>query len=78
MVSTITSKGQLTLPKKIRKKLNVHSGDKVEFLIDEDDNVLILPVKTSMIKLKGMVPPPTKKVSLQDMEDAIEFEGSKL
>lgn len=78
MVSTITSKGQLTLPKKIREKLNVHSGDKVEFLIDDNDKIFILPVKTSMTELKGMVPPPGKKVSLKDMEDAIILEGSKI
>jgi antitoxin PrlF len=78
MVATITSKGQLTLPKKIREKLNVHSGDKVEFLIDENDNIFILPVKTSVKELKGMVPPPGKVVSLKDMEGAIILEGSRI
>ena len=78
MVSTITSKGQLTLPKKIREKLNVHSGDKIEFLIDENDNIIIFPIKTSLRDLKGMVPPPDKNVTLKDMDDAIILEGSKI
>ena len=47
-------------------------------LIDENDKVFIFPIKTSMKQLKGMVPATQKKVTLADMEDAIEIEGSKI
>ncbi len=78
MVSTITSKSQITMPKKIRDKLNIHIGDKVEFLLDENGYVYISPVKSSLIKLKGMVPPTHKKISLSDMQNAIEQESSRI
>ncbi|MBN1894039.1 AbrB/MazE/SpoVT family DNA-binding domain-containing protein, partial [bacterium] len=35
MVSTMTSKGQLTVPKKVRERLKLHAGDKLEFIFDE-------------------------------------------
>jgi AbrB family looped-hinge helix DNA binding protein len=47
MVATakITSKGQITLPREIRKFLNVHEGNIVSFE-KEDDRVVIKPAKT--------------------------------
>ncbi len=72
MVTTITSKGQLTLPKKIRDLLNLHPGHKVEFIIDEQGNVRMIPIKSTIKELKGMVRKPKKAVSLADMQDAIE------
>ena len=38
MKATITSKGQITIPKAIRERLNLHPGDVLEF--DEDAPVL--------------------------------------
>ena len=40
--STLTSKGQTTIPKDIRKRLNLHPGDRLECVIDEDGRVLVL------------------------------------
>ncbi len=34
-IATLTSKGQTTIPQEIRNYLGLHSGDKLEFLIDE-------------------------------------------
>jgi AbrB family looped-hinge helix DNA binding protein len=38
--STLTSKGQTTIPKDVRKRLNLHPGDRLEFVIDDDGCVL--------------------------------------
>jgi len=35
MQATITSKGQITIPKKLRNHLNLSTGDKVEFVLDK-------------------------------------------
>lgn len=75
MTSTITSKGQITLPGKIRKKFNLTVGDKIDFIIDNTGNVILQPVKNSITDLKGIVPKPLKKVSLNDMQKAIEQES---
>ena len=75
MVSKLTSKGQLTIPKSIRKKFKLHRGDKIEFFVDKDGVIVLVPVKSSVKELKGMVPLPDKKVSIEDMQEAIESRG---
>lgn len=37
--------------------------------------MVLIPVKSSVKELKGMVPPPDKKVYLEDMQEAIESRG---
>ena len=34
--STISSKGQITVPLEIRKRLGLKEGDRVEFVVDKD------------------------------------------
>jgi AbrB family looped-hinge helix DNA binding protein len=34
--SLLTVKGQTTIPKKIREYLNLHPGDKIDFIVDEN------------------------------------------
>jgi antitoxin PrlF len=75
MVSTMTSKGQLTVPKKVRDRMKIHAGDKLEFLFDESGNCRIVPLTSSMKELKGLVPRPRRPVSLKTMQDAIESRG---
>jgi AbrB family looped-hinge helix DNA binding protein len=69
--ATVTTKGQLTLPKEIRTALGVGPGDKVEFIRMEDGNYAVMPATQSVKKLKGLIPKPKKPVSLTDMDAAI-------
>ncbi|MHB8127209.1 MAG: AbrB/MazE/SpoVT family DNA-binding domain-containing protein [Desulfitobacteriaceae bacterium] len=48
-VSRVTSKGQITIPKAVRKRLNLTEGDKVAF-IEKDGNIVI--TKSSVIALR--------------------------
>ena len=41
--ATLTSKGQITLPKAIRQRLRVHTGDAVEFTIGADGKFAFVP-----------------------------------
>lgn len=75
LCSTITTKGQITIPKDIRNVLNVGKGDRVEFLVDTNGSVTILPVTTDITALKCLVPKPQKYVSLDDMKNAIRDHG---
>ena len=77
MQATITSKGQITLPKALRDQLQLVSGDRVEFIIDESNVVRMLPRKASVTNLKGMLPKPNKPVTLEEMEAAIAAAHSK-
>jgi AbrB family looped-hinge helix DNA binding protein len=71
MLATLTSKGQLTLPKPLREQLHLKPGDRVEFVITEDGRVEMQPVTASVTRLKGMVPPPQRPVSLEEMDAAV-------
>jgi antitoxin PrlF len=50
-ISRISSKGQVTIPIDIRKRLNLKEGDKVIF-VEEDDKVFI--ANASLVALKRM------------------------
>ncbi|HSP01779.1 MAG TPA: AbrB/MazE/SpoVT family DNA-binding domain-containing protein [Thioalkalivibrio sp.] len=71
MLATLTSKGQVTLPKALRERLHLRTGDKVEFLVHEDGRVELLPVTAPVTRLKGMVPRPERVISMDEMEAAI-------
>jgi antitoxin PrlF len=68
--ATLTSKGQLTLPRDVRAALGVGPGDRVDFVRMEDGNFAVLPATHSVKKLKGIIALP-KPVSLDDMDKAI-------
>ncbi|WP_435548307.1 AbrB/MazE/SpoVT family DNA-binding domain-containing protein [Desulfobacterium sp. N47] len=53
MQSTVTSKGQVTIPKEIRNILNIRPNDKVDFT-QEGDRVVLVPLKT-LKDLRGSV-----------------------
>ncbi len=40
--STITAKGQTTIPKNVREHLNLNAGDKVDFIIAGEGRVLVV------------------------------------
>jgi len=75
--ATLTSKGQLTLPKEVRDAMGVGPGDRVEFVRMEDGNFAVLPATLSIKSLKGIIPKPKQPVSLEDMDKAI-ARGAKI
>lgn len=44
--STITSQGQISIPKRVREKLHVGKGDKIAFFEDEKGRILVQEVET--------------------------------
>ncbi|MCF6191242.1 MAG: AbrB/MazE/SpoVT family DNA-binding domain-containing protein [Cocleimonas sp.] len=61
----------MTFPKAIRDQLGLEAGDKLEFTIIENGQLLIIPKKSSVKALKGMLPKPKKAISLEEMDNAI-------
>ncbi|HET7569909.1 MAG TPA: AbrB/MazE/SpoVT family DNA-binding domain-containing protein [Gammaproteobacteria bacterium] len=68
MESTIGSKGQVTVPKAVRDQLHLRPGDRVEFLVESDGSLRVVPVTASVTALKGMVSPPKQPLSLDDLQ----------
>lgn len=76
--STITTKGQCVIPKKIRDYMSLNPGDKVDFVIREDGEVYVQPVIRDVRELKGQMKKPGRKpVSLKDMEKAVRKKAGK-
>lgn len=53
--STLTSKGQTTIPKGIRDKLAMKSGDRMTFTLMPDGTVLMRVKHRSILELAGVL-----------------------
>ncbi len=69
MESSLSIKGQATIPKAIREHLHLEPGDRIKFFVHPDGSVVILP-KISTSKLKGIVK-THGRTSLEQMDKAI-------
>ena len=69
MESTITSKGQATIPKAIREHLRLKPGDRVKFFVHPDGSVVLLP-KLPASALRCIVKSRRRKVTLEEMSEA--------
>ena len=71
-VATLTNKGQVTVPKAIRTSLGIHSGDKLEFVITDTGEALLIPVTKRVDEVFGILHKPGRKpVSIAEMDAAI-------
>ena len=72
-LSTITSKGQVTIPKNIRELLHLYAGDKIEFVFNEANDVILRPVtKKAADVCGGLAKYKQKKtISVEEMNNAI-------
>lgn len=75
--ATLTSKGQITIPKDVRERLGIDTGDRVEFVEIEPSVFKIVPATKDIRELKGIIPKPKSRVSLQSMEEAIKKRAEK-
>jgi antitoxin PrlF len=64
MLATVTSKGQVTIPKEIRDLLHIRTNDKLDFIL-EGERVLLAPVRT-LLDLRGAVRSDGKGDFLQE------------
>ncbi|MFN6480810.1 AbrB/MazE/SpoVT family DNA-binding domain-containing protein [Nostoc sp. DedQUE07] len=70
---TITTKGEVIIPKEIRDYLNIDIGSKVDFVIDENGTVKLIPLNVPVQTLSGILHRPAmKSATLEEMEAAIQ------
>ena len=58
LIATITSKGQVTIPKEVRDSLHLHSGDKIAFILHDQSEVVLRPVTKSVDQVFGRLHKP--------------------
>lgn len=70
--STVTSKGQITIPKQIREQLGLKPGDRIDFMRDRAGRVLLKPLRTDFRSLRGIIKSPLNRpITIEEMNDAI-------
>ena len=70
--STLTSKGQTTIPLQVRERLGLRRGDAIDFVLQADGSVMLRPAKRDIRTLKGCLQRPgTKPVSVEDIKAAV-------
>ena len=67
----ITSKGQTTVPKEVRKRLNLKPGDKIIWYFD-GEKLVVRAKNKSILDLAGMLHRPgMKALTIEEINDAI-------
>ena len=75
--ATMTSKGQITLPKAIRDLLRLHTGDRVDFVVRGDGTVVLRPATVDVRELRGLLHRPgLAPLSVEDMNAVIRRRGA--
>lgn len=79
-LSTLTSKGQTTIPRDVRAFLKIQSGDRLEFVIGQDGNVILKPAVIEVSEIRGLLKQHKrgKTVTLDDMKSAVRQKWKKL
>jgi len=70
VLSTVTDKGQITLPKALRDKLGIRPGSKVEFALQPDKTVRMRVLKRGSAGLFGLLAVPGEATRSLDEIDA--------
>lgn len=60
MLSTVTDKGQITLPKSLRDRLGIRPGMKVEFSLQDDETVRLRVLARGSANLYGLLAAPAE------------------
>ena len=75
--ATMTSKGQVTIPVDVRTHLGLSTGDRIEFVLNEQTGRYeVVPATRSVTALKGIIRKPAKPVSIDGMNAAIAEQGA--
>lgn len=73
----VTSKGQITIPKRVRDGLGIESGDRVEFVEQERGVYKVVAATKDVRHLKGIVAKPRRPVSVEQMKQAARRAGAR-
>lgn len=55
VTATLTSKGQITIPKSVRQSLHLETGDRVAFMVHGENEAVIKPVTRTVDQVFGML-----------------------
>ena len=72
MHTTLTSKGQMTLPLAARTQLGLHAGDQLLVSVMDDDTIVLKrPQRAPVSALRGLLPRPARALSVEEMDAGV-------
>lgn len=72
VTATLTSKGQITIPKAVRDSLNLRTGDRVAFVVRGDAEAILKPVTKSVDEVFGRLHSANQpRRSVEEMKSAV-------
>ena len=80
VTATLTTKGQITIPKSVRDTLHLHTGDRVAFVLHGDSEAVLKPITKTVDDVFGTLHDPSQpKLSAAEMNEAMvrRFRGRK-
>jgi len=69
--ATVTSKGQVTIPAAVRKRLRLRAGSKIDFVENKAGETVIRPKTGDIRKLYGIVKYDGPPLTIEEMDEAI-------
>jgi len=69
--ATMTSKGQVTIPQEVRERLRLHTGQQLQFTLEDSNRAVVTPVYKRLSELTGILPKPKRTLTLEQMDEAI-------
>ena len=68
--ATLTTKGQITIPKEVRERLGIDTGDRLSFVVQDDGTVVVRPITRHVRELGGLLHRPGRRPLSIDQMDA--------
>lgn len=72
MDAKVTSKGQITVPKTVRERLNVGPGDYLVFREEANGTIVVEAATSDIMSLAGSVSSTVRGVTVEAMQDAVQ------
>ena len=72
-LAKITTKGQITLPITIRRKLNLKDGDKVAFVEKDGAYTVVNPTLVAFENVQQAFEGEAERLGLKDVEDVVDM-----
>jgi AbrB family looped-hinge helix DNA binding protein len=66
--SSVSPKGQVTLPLEVRRRWGIKPKDRVAFRV-EDNTVMVSPARSAVEERFGAVPPLARPISVEEMTE---------
>ena len=72
-LAKITSKGQITIPISIRRKLGVKDGDKILFVQDGDKVIIVNASINALLEVQKSFENVADKLDIKDEQDIVDM-----